>query len=117
MPDAPCDGRMGLTGVSGPALISDTRMGMPPASRMASLLALLSAARFWSVPTARTAVVFSGLACTYMHRGPSDTLSGPSQRSGVGCQLHCLEQYSGPDTYSNRNHTHSCRDMQRRDGY
>ena len=47
-------------------------MGMPPASRMASLLALLSAARFCSVPTAMTAVVFSGLASTCAHAASSE---------------------------------------------
>lgn len=38
---------------------------MPPASRMASLLVLLSAARFCSVPSAVTAEAFSGLVDTW----------------------------------------------------
>ena len=70
-------------------------MGMPPASRMASLLALLSAARFWSVATARVAVFFSGLAATCVHAGSSGTLLQHSQLCGLGCQLHILDGTQG----------------------
>ena len=66
-----------LTRVSGQSLMRDTRTVMPPASLMASLLALLSAARFCSVPTAVTAAGFSGLASTCSHstRFTEDTTS------------------------------------------